>query len=133
MFGGTITVANTGTTNLVGALEFEVTGLPAGVILANASGIAPDGKPYIFINLANGVLAPGQSITFTVLFKNPSLLSFTYGVLVFDEIAKRASVIQGEELLCPAPPCLYCCRRAVAVGCSRARARASRPDLQRQR
>ena len=64
-----------------------MTGLPAGVILANASGIAPDGNPYISINLANGVLAPGQSITFTVLFKNSKLLSFAYGILTFDEDA----------------------------------------------
>ena len=87
LFGGTVTITNTGTTNLIGALEFEVTGLPAGVTLANASGIAPDGNPYISINLANGVLAPGQSITFTVLFKNPKLLSFAYGILIFDENA----------------------------------------------
>ncbi len=85
LFGGTITITNIGTTNLIGALDFEVTGLPAGVILANASGIAPDGNPYISIYLANGVLAPGQSITFTVLFKNPKRLSFTYGIFAFEE------------------------------------------------
>ena len=87
LFGGTITVTNTGTTNLIGTLEFEVTGLPAGVTLANASGIAQDGNPYISINLANAVLAPGQSITFTVLFKNPKRLSFAYGILAFEENA----------------------------------------------
>ena len=58
LFGGTITITNTGTTNLIGTLEFEVTGLPAGVILANASGIAPDGNPYISINLANRRTGP---------------------------------------------------------------------------
>ncbi|MGO9463821.1 MAG: beta strand repeat-containing protein, partial [Isosphaeraceae bacterium] len=84
LFGGTITITNTGTTNLIGTLDFEVTGLPAGITLANASGTAPDGDPYISVNLANGVLAPGQSITFTVLFKNPKLSSFTYGFLVFE-------------------------------------------------
>ena len=87
LFGGTMTVTNTGTTNLIGTLEFELTGLPAGVTLANASGIAPDGNPYISINLPNGVLVSGQSITFTVLFKNPKLLGFTYGILAFDENA----------------------------------------------
>ena len=79
LFGGTITITNTGTTDLIGTLEFEVTGLPAGVTLANATGIAPDGNPYITINLANGVLAPGQSITFTVLFSDPTKVSFVYG------------------------------------------------------
>ena len=84
LFGGTVTIANTGTTNLIGTLEFELTGLPDGVILANASGIAPDGNPYLSINLGDGVLAPVQSITLTVLFKNPKLLSFAYGILAYD-------------------------------------------------
>jgi hypothetical protein len=82
-----MTVTNTGTTNLVGTLEFELTGLPVGVTLANATGTAPDGNPYISINLPGGVLAPGQSVTFTVLFKNPKLLAFTYGILAYDENA----------------------------------------------
>jgi hypothetical protein len=84
LFGGTITITNTGTTNLIGILEFEVTGLPAGVTLANATGIAPDGNPYITVNLPNGVLTPGQSITFTVLFSDPTKVSFVYGFLIFD-------------------------------------------------
>jgi hypothetical protein len=84
-FGGTITITNLGTTNLFGTLDFEVTGLPAGVTLANASGIAPDGNPYIAINLAGGILAPGGSITFTVLFSDPTRVSIIYGFLVFDE------------------------------------------------
>ncbi len=84
LFGGTVSITNTGTITLIGTLEFEVTGLPAGINLANASGTASDGNPYISLNLASGGLAPGQSITFTVLFKNPKLLSFAYGFLVFD-------------------------------------------------
>jgi fibronectin-binding autotransporter adhesin len=85
LFGGNVTITNTGATDLIGALEVEVTGLPADVTLANASGTAPDGNPYIAIDLTGGVLAPGQSITFTVLFKNPKLLSFNYGIVAFDE------------------------------------------------
>ena len=88
-FAGIITVNNTGTTNLTGTLGFEVTGLPAGVVLANASGIAPDGNPYISINPANGVLPSGQSITYTVLFKNPKRLSFGYGILAWEENGQR--------------------------------------------
>jgi len=84
LFGGTITLTNAGTTTLFGTLEFEVTGLPAGVTLANASGTAADGNPFIAVNLANGLLAPGQSFVFAVQFKNPKLLSFVYGFLVFD-------------------------------------------------
>jgi hypothetical protein len=84
LFGGTITITNTGTTDLIGILEFEVAGLPAGVTLANATGIAPDGNPYISINLGTGALVPGQSITFTVLFSDPTKVSFVYGFLIFD-------------------------------------------------
>ncbi len=87
LFGGTVTITNMGSTALIDTLQFEVTGLPAGVTLANASGTAPDGNPYIAISLGTSTLAPGQSITFNVLFKNPKLLSFTYGLLVTDEIA----------------------------------------------
>ena len=87
LFGGMVVITNTGTTDLVGTLEFEVTGLPAGVTLANASGIAPDGNPYISVNLIGGELAPGQSLAFAVLFKNPKLLAFTYSIVTYDENA----------------------------------------------
>ena len=87
LFGGAITITNTGTTSLIGTLEFELTGLPAGVTWANASGIAADGNPFILITLPNGILAPGQSFTFSVYFKNPNHISFVYGFLVLDENA----------------------------------------------
>jgi autotransporter-associated beta strand protein len=85
LFGGTITLTNNGTTNLVDTLAVELTGLPAGVTLANASGIAADGNPYLSVSLPGGVLAPGQSVNVTVLFKNPSLSAFSYGIIVIDE------------------------------------------------
>ena len=85
LFGGMITLTNVGTTSLTGSLEVELTGLPDGVTLANSSGIASDGNPYILVNLTNGLLAPGQSINFTVLFSNPQKLSFQYGTSIFDE------------------------------------------------
>jgi hypothetical protein len=87
LFGGTITITNTGTTSLIGTLQFELTGLPAGVTWANAIGIAADGNPFININLPNGILGPGQSFTFSVYFKDPNYISFTYGILVLDEDA----------------------------------------------
>ena len=82
-----MTTANTGTTNLIGTLGIELTGLPADVVLANASGIAPDGNPYISINSARGVLAPGQSVTLPGLFKNPKWLLVEYGVFGSDRDA----------------------------------------------
>jgi hypothetical protein len=87
LFGGTVTITNTSTTALIGTLQFELTGLPVGVTWANTSGIAADGNPFIAINPPNGILAPGQSLTFSVYFKNPNLISFVYGVLVLDDDA----------------------------------------------
>ena len=82
LFGGTITLTNTGTTT-IGVLEVELTGLPSGVTLANASGTAADGNPYLLVNSPDGILlAPGQSITLTVMFANPQRLLFQYGILV---------------------------------------------------
>jgi hypothetical protein len=85
LFGGSITLTNTGTTNLTGTLLVELTGLPNGVTLNNASGTAPDGNPYILVNLPNGILAPGKSVTFNVYFRNPKSVSFSYGLTSFDQ------------------------------------------------
>jgi RHS repeat-associated protein len=85
LFGGTVTLTNIGSTTLTGQLEFVFMGLPTGVTLANASGYTSGGNPYILVNLLNGTLAPGQSVTFTVQFSNPNLLSIQYFWTIFDE------------------------------------------------
>lgn len=87
LFGGTITLTNTTTAAITGILEVVLTGLPAGVTLANASGTDGNGNPYILVNLTNGALAAGQSISFTVLFSNPKKMSFQYGTSIFDTIS----------------------------------------------
>jgi RHS repeat-associated protein/uncharacterized repeat protein (TIGR01451 family) len=84
VFGGTITLTNTGSTALTGEIEILLTGLPSGVTLANATGYTADGTPYITINLAGGTLAAGQSISIAVLFSNPNKISFEYGITIFD-------------------------------------------------
>jgi hypothetical protein len=77
LFGGTLTLTNPGSTALTGPLVVELTGLPAGVTLANASGYTADGTPYLLVNLPNNTLAPGSSITFGVQFRNPSKVSLS--------------------------------------------------------
>jgi hypothetical protein len=84
LFGGSITLTYTGTTTIVGTFEFVLSGLPAGVTLANSSGYTTDGDSYILISLPNGILLPGQSVTFTVFFANPNRSSFTYGIMALD-------------------------------------------------
>lgn len=84
-FGGTMTLTNTGTTALDFSFEVVLTNLPAGVTLANASGYTADGNPYILVDLPGGVLAPGQSVSFTVLFRNPNRTPLQYGAMIFNE------------------------------------------------
>jgi len=51
-----------------------VHGLPSRVRLVNASGVTKSGDPYLRIFLPDGVLVPGQSITESLIFDQPSLL-----------------------------------------------------------
>jgi len=83
-FGGTMTLTNTGTSTLDFSFEVVLTNLPAGVTLANATGYTADGDPYILVNLPGGALAPGQSVTFTVQFNNPSKKLLQYGAMIFN-------------------------------------------------
>jgi autotransporter-associated beta strand protein len=85
--GGTMTITNTGTTNLVGTLGLELTGLPPGVTLANASGTTSNGNPYLSVNLPNGGLTPGQSVNVTVLFENPNRVAVSYSIFAFGKNA----------------------------------------------
>jgi hypothetical protein len=85
IFGGTMTLANTGMEALTGTLMVELTGLTPDVTLANASGYTADGIPYILVNLGSSGLAAGQSITFTLLFSDPKLLLLQYGATIYDD------------------------------------------------
>lgn len=84
LFGGTITLTNTGKVALDGLIEVVLTGLPSGVTLANASGYTPDGNPYLLVDLRNSPLAAGRSLNITVLFANPKKSSFQYGLTFFN-------------------------------------------------
>ena len=84
-FGGTMTLTNTGTSALDFSFEVVLTNLPAGVTLANASGYTADGNPYILVDLPGGALAPGQSVSFTVQFNNPSKKLLQYGAMIFND------------------------------------------------
>ena len=85
LFGGTITLTNTGSTTWTGQLQVVLSNLPTGVTLANAAGTTSSGNPYLLVNLPAGGLAPGHSVTFVVSFSNPKLLSFQDVLTVFDD------------------------------------------------
>jgi hypothetical protein len=68
-FNGTVTFKNIGTTAIGGPLQMLFFGLPTSVSLLNATGTVST-TPYMTIPAASG-LAPGQSVTVGVQFKNP--------------------------------------------------------------
>jgi len=74
-YSGTVTITNTTQQTITGPLQFTLEGLSAGVTLDNATGIR-DGVPYITLPAAE--LAPGQSVTLTTTFSNPSRLAIGY-------------------------------------------------------
>jgi hypothetical protein len=79
-YTGTVTLTNPGSQALTGPLQFRLQGLPAGVTLDNQTGVK-DGVPYIA--LPAGDLAPGQSVTLTTTFSNPSKVGIGYTPLLF--------------------------------------------------
>ena len=79
---GQITITNTGAGNITGPLPVVISGLPAGVTLANATGTDGAGAPYITAPI--NVLAPGQSTSITVQFSDPTQAAINYTVNTFD-------------------------------------------------
>lgn len=75
-YSGTVSIANTTQQAIKGPLHFRLENLSAGVTLDNATGV-DDGAPYI--TLPVGELAPGQSVTLTTTFSNPSRQVISYG------------------------------------------------------
>jgi hypothetical protein len=85
LFGGTITLTNTGKTTPTHTLQEVFNGLPAGVTLFNATGTTAAGAPYILLSLPTSGLAPGASITFKVSYYNPKHLKIGYSLKSYDE------------------------------------------------
>lgn len=79
-FNGTLTITNIGSAILKGAFQIELGGLTAGVTLLNASG-EHNGSPYLSSAISN--LAPGQSISLPLIFRNPNKVGVNYQASVF--------------------------------------------------
>jgi hypothetical protein len=77
LYGGTLTVQNTGTQAIAGPVQIVLTSLTPGVTLADATGVT-NGSPYITVLGSTG-LSPGQAANVKVQFHNPSnaLINFT--------------------------------------------------------
>lgn len=68
-FNGTVTVSNISSSAISGPLQLLFMGMPANVILVNATANL-SGTPYLTVP-AVASLAAGQSVTVSVQFKNP--------------------------------------------------------------
>jgi hypothetical protein len=69
-FNGTVTLTNISSSAISGPLQILFTGMPGNVTLVNATANL-SGTPYLTVP-AVGSLAPSQSVTVTVQFRNPS-------------------------------------------------------------
>ena len=70
-FNGTVTLTNISGGAINGPLQILFTGMPDNVTLVNATGSLVGRIPYLTVP-AGGSLAPGQSVTVSVQFKNPA-------------------------------------------------------------
>jgi hypothetical protein len=74
-YTGTVTISNPGNQTVTGPLSLVLQGLTAGVTLANKTGDKDIG-PYVTLPVTD--LAPGQSVTLTTTFSNPSKVAIGY-------------------------------------------------------
>jgi len=87
-FVQTVTVKNTSLSGIQGPLKFVVKNLSSGSSLANATGTstcaATFGAPMVEVAVTgDGILDPGESVTFVVNFANPSLQAISYTPVVY--------------------------------------------------
>jgi uncharacterized repeat protein (TIGR03803 family) len=76
-FTQSVTITNHGSEPIVGPIEFELFNL-TNASLVNQTGAAPtQASPYTVV-LTTGSLAAGQSLTFTLVFVDPTLAAIAY-------------------------------------------------------
>ena len=80
LWSETVTLTNKTGSTLTGPLSLEMTNLPSGVVLTDATGTT-NGNPYIRF-LSSGRLKPGASVSLTLTFTAPSLSDITFGTEV---------------------------------------------------
>jgi virginiamycin B lyase len=80
-FNGTVTITNKGQQAIAGPLQLVMTKLPAGVVLANATGNT-NGNPFIAVPGVTS-LGPGHSASVNVQFQDPSNTTITFTPIVF--------------------------------------------------
>jgi Flp pilus assembly protein TadD len=81
LYSETVTLTNTTGAALTGPLSLELTGLPSGVLLTNATGTT-NGNPYIDFLASGKTLKKGASVSITLTFSDPSQISILFGTEV---------------------------------------------------
>lgn len=79
-YATTLSLTNTSNAPIAGPLQVELSGLPAGVSVTNATG-THNGNPYF--TLAIGSLAPNQTIGVAINFSDPQRVPISYQVKVY--------------------------------------------------
>jgi hypothetical protein len=79
-FSVTYTLTNKMAASISGPINVEFAGLTSGVSIDNASG-THNGAQYV--TFANGAIAPGQAVTVTVIFTNPSKGPIGYNAIIY--------------------------------------------------
>jgi hypothetical protein len=81
LYSETVTLTNNTGSTLTGPLSLELTNLPSGVVLTDATGTT-NGNPYLrFLNLGK-TIQKGVSVSITLTFSAPSLSDITFGTEV---------------------------------------------------
>jgi predicted extracellular nuclease len=75
-----VTLTNKTAAALSGPFQVEISGLPSGVTLANASGLH-NGVPYVTVN--NASLAPGATVSVTLIANNPNKVAIGYTATIY--------------------------------------------------
>lgn len=79
-YGASLSLTNNSAAAVSGPFQVEISGLPAGVTLANASGVH-NGVPYITVNSAS--VAPGAKLSLTLVASNPNKVAINYSAAVY--------------------------------------------------
>jgi hypothetical protein len=81
LYSETVTLNNTTSGTLTGPWSLELTNLPRGVVLTDATGTTT-GHPYIRFLSSGKPLAKGASVSITLTFTAPSLSDVAFGAVV---------------------------------------------------
>jgi hypothetical protein len=81
LYSESVTLTNDSSGTVTGPLSLELTNLPSGVVLTDATGTT-SGNPYIRFLSSGKTLKPGARLSITLTFSAPSLSDITFGTEV---------------------------------------------------